>query len=98
MLNETGMLYCKPSETPIEANGKVKSKEKGVPIDRGRYQRLVGKLIYISHTRLDIAFAVSVVSQFMQDPYEEHLEAVYRILKYLKMTPEKGLYFRKNEE
>ena len=76
----------------------MKSKEKGVPIDRGRYQRLVGKLIYISHTRLDIAFAVSVVSQFMQDPYEEHLEAVYYILKYLKMTPEKGLYFRKNEE
>ena len=34
----------------------------------------------------------------MHDPYEEHLEAVYRILKYLKMTPGKGLYFRKNEE
>ena len=34
----------------------------------------------------------------MHDPYEEHLEVVYRILKYLKMTPGKGPYFRKNEE
>ncbi|KAL6326856.1 hypothetical protein AAG906_012131 [Vitis piasezkii] len=50
---------------------------KGTPVDIVRYQRLVGKLIYLSHSWLDIAFAVSVVSQFMHAPYEEHLEAVY---------------------
>ncbi|XP_024039345.1 uncharacterized protein LOC112097978 [Citrus clementina] len=36
-----------------------------------------------------------VVSQFMHSPYEGHLEAVYRILRYLKDTPGKGLYFKK---
>ena len=65
-------------------------------MDKGRYQRLVGKLIYLSHTRPDIGFSVSVVSQFMNRPTEEHMEAVYRILRYLKMTPGKGLYFSKN--
>ena len=52
-------------------------KGKGTPVDIVGYQRLVGKLIYLSHSWLDIAFAVSVVSQFMHAPYEDHLEAVY---------------------
>lgn len=59
---------------------------------------MVGKLIYLTHTRPDIAFSVSVVSQFMHSPEEEHLEAVYRILRYLKRTPGKGLLFKKGGE
>ena len=55
------------------------------------------KLIYLSHTRLDIAFAVSIISHFMHHPREEHLEAIYTILIYLKGTPRKGLLFRKTE-
>ncbi|RVX14584.1 Retrovirus-related Pol polyprotein from transposon TNT 1-94 [Vitis vinifera] len=70
---------------------------KKVHCRQGRYQRLVGRLIYLSHTRPDIGFAVSAVSQFMHSPTEEHMEAVYRILRYLKMTPGKGLFFRKTE-
>ena len=57
----------------------------------------MGKLIYISHTRPDIAFVVSVVSQYMHASCEEHLEAIYRILKYLKGSPGKGLFFKKGE-
>ena len=52
--------------------------------DRDSYQRLVGRLIYLSHTRPDIAFSVSMVSQFMHVPGPEHFEAVYRILRYLR--------------
>jgi len=98
LLKETGMSGCKPCDTPIEANSKLGEVKNGVPVDKGRYQRLVGRLIYLSHTRPDIAFAVSMVSQFMHSPYEEHLEAVYRILRYLKSTPGKGLFFKKNEK
>ncbi|RVW86427.1 Retrovirus-related Pol polyprotein from transposon TNT 1-94 [Vitis vinifera] len=58
LLDETGMLSCKPIETPIEQGGKGKSFDEE-SVDKGRYQRLVGKLIYLSHTRPDIAFAVS---------------------------------------
>ena len=65
--------------------------------DRGKYQRLVGKLIYLSHTRPNIAFVVGVVSQFMHVPRETHLEAVFRILGYLKSSPRKGLYFSKHD-
>ena len=98
LLAETGMLDCKPVETPIEMNHNLAISPNQVPTDKRRYQRLVGRLIYLSHTRPDIAYVVSVVSQFMHCPSEKHMDAVYRILKYLKMTPGKGLLFEKKGE
>lgn len=57
---------------------------------------MVGKLIYLSHTRPDITYAVNVVSQFMHDPRKPHMDAVERILRYLKSTPGKGILFSNN--
>ncbi|KAJ7954112.1 Retrovirus-related Pol polyprotein from transposon TNT 1-94 [Quillaja saponaria] len=96
LLEETGMLGCRPAHTPIEANHKLQSDD-GECVDRERYQRLVGKLLYLSHTRPDIAYAVSVVSQFMHDPHFAHLDAVHRILRYLKSAAGKGLLFEKHK-
>ena len=50
LLQATGMLGCKPSDTPMESNYKAWLMAKSPPTDKGRYQRLVGKLIYLSHT------------------------------------------------
>ena len=50
-------------------------------------------MIYLSHTRPDIIFGVSLVSQFMHSPNEEHMHAVRRILHYLKATLGKGILF-----
>ncbi|XP_022638433.1 uncharacterized protein LOC111241948 [Vigna radiata var. radiata] len=71
----------------------ARSKHDSASIDRGRYQRLVGKLIYLCHTRLDITYAVNVVSQFMHDPRKLHMDVVERILRYLKSAPSKGILF-----
>ncbi|RVW31427.1 Retrovirus-related Pol polyprotein from transposon RE1 [Vitis vinifera] len=95
LLIETDMLGCKPRNTPIKARNRMESDRK--PVDRERYQRLVGRLIYLSHTRPDIAFVVSVVSQYMHSPKESHLEAVYKILRYLKGSPGRGLFFKKSD-
>ncbi|XP_071727443.1 secreted RxLR effector protein 161-like [Rutidosis leptorrhynchoides] len=64
--------------------------------DKGRYQRLVGKLIYLAHTRPDIAHAVEVVSQFMHQTQVHHMEAVIRIIRYLKKTAGHGVVFKRN--
>ncbi|CAL9029011.1 unnamed protein product, partial [Prunus brigantina] len=96
LLNETGMLGCKPADTPIVQNHNLEILPDQVPTNKDRYQRLVGRLIYLSHTRPDIAYAVSVVSQFMHSPSEIHMEAVMRILQYLKSAPGKGLMFSKH--
>ena len=56
----------------------------------------MGKLIYLSHTRPDVVYAVSLVSQFMHNPSKDHIEAVVWILSYLKSSSGKGLVFRKH--
>ncbi|XP_059654930.1 uncharacterized mitochondrial protein AtMg00810-like [Cornus florida] len=96
LLTETGMLACKPAETPLGMNHKLGESVAQVPTDNGCYQQLVGRLIYLSHTRPNITYAVSVVSRFMHEPSEEHMNAVYRILKCLKNALGKGLLFSKN--
>lgn len=96
LLTEVGMLDCKPCDTPMAVNHKLTIVEGGPSTDKRQYQRLVGKLIYLSHTRPDIAYAVSVVSQFMHSPQEQHMDAVIRILRYLKSTPGRGIVFRNN--
>ena len=95
LLNETRMLEYKPADTPMDYTCKLGNLENSASIDKGRYQRLVGKLIYLSHTHLDIGFSMSMVSQFMNNPTEEHKTTVNKILRYLKMTPRKGLFFKK---
>lgn len=68
-----------------------------MPADKLRYQRLVEKLIYLSYTHPDIAYAVSVVSQFMHNSSKDHVGAVIRILCYLKSSPGKGFMSSKND-
>ena len=79
----------------MDPTNKVRMEEGSPPVDKGRNQGLVGKLIYLSHTRPDICFFVNMVSRFMSGPIEEHLGAIYRILQYLKNSPGKGLFFKK---
>ena len=97
LLKEIGLFGCKAVETPIEANLKLHPTKIENVIDRERFQKLVGKLIYLSHTRPDIAFVMSMVSQFMHSPGQEHFDIACRILRYLKGTPGKGLMFRKQD-
>ena len=95
LLKETGRTTCKPASTPIDPNMKLGSMEEDVTVDKGMYQKLVGRLIYLSHTRPDIV--VSLVSQFMHKPKEAHLHVLFRIIQYLKGTPGRGILFRENQ-
>lgn len=84
------------NNTPIDVNHKIGASTKYTIVNKESYQRLVGKLIYLSHTRPNIAFVVSVISQFMHAPYQKHTNTVVKILRYLKGTIGKGLLFTKN--
>ena len=98
MLVETGLLDCKPAETQMVPNHGLKIVDGANPTDRERYQRLVGKLIYLAHTRPDISYAVGVVSQFMHQPQEDHMNAVMRIVRYLKVTTSYGIFLEKKKD
>ena len=96
LLQETGMSGCQPVNTPIEEGLKLCVEPNQVSTNKGRYQRLVGRLMYLAHTRPDLAYALSVVSQYMHNPRKQHMNVVMRILRYLKNAPGKGILFTKN--
>lgn len=98
LLKETGMTTSKLVATPIEQNHRLGEALGGKAVDRKMYQRLVGKLIYLAHTRPGIAYSISVISQFMHEPKEVHFQATYRVIHYLKAHIGKGLLFTKNSD
>ena len=76
LLQETGMSACQPADTPVEEGLKLCVETNQVPVDKGRYQRLIRRLMYLAHTRPDLAYALSIVSQFMHNPGKQHMNAV----------------------
>ena len=90
------MLGCKPPNAPMDST-KIGVRTDNALVYRRRYQRLVRQLIYLSHTRPEIDFVVSAVSWFMSNPTEDHMEAVNRNLRYLKMNSSKGLSYKKSD-
>ena len=81
------MLDCKPVDTPMDPNIKLVPSQGELPRDPGRYRRLIGKLNYLTITQPGISFPMSVVSQFLQSPYDSHWNVVVRIFRYIKGTP-----------
>ena len=70
------MSGCQHVDTPIEEGLKLCVELNQVSIDKGRYQRLVRRLMYLAHTRPDLAYALSIVSQYMNNPREQHMNAI----------------------
>lgn len=87
ILEDTGMLGCRPSAFPMDQNLKLDKGEKEPEVEASQYQRLVGRLLYLQATRPDITYVVNVLSQFVADPRQSHMEAANRVLRYLKVTP-----------
>ena len=87
------MLDSKPVDTPMDPNVQLVPGQEESLGDPGRYRQLVGKLNYLTITRPDISFPVSVVNQFLQSPCDSHWDAVIRILRYIKNTPGQGMLY-----
>ena len=96
LLEETGLLGCKPATSPMESRPKFWDTDSPLLDDADRYRRLLGKLIYLTVTRPDIVYTVSVLSQFMQEPRQVHWEGALRVLAYIKHAPGRGLIYRRH--
>lgn len=93
LLNETGMLGCKPSSIPMEPNQKL-SKDDGEAFDDTKlYRRLIGKLIYLTITRPDLCFAVQKLAKYTAAPRVPHYQALLKVLRYIKGTVSQGIFF-----
>lgn len=86
-----GLSDAKPLTLPMDPNTKL-TPEIGTPLDDATpYQRLLGKLIYLTITRPDIAFPVHLLSQYMHSPTSTHMQAAKRLLRYLLHSPSQGI-------
>ena len=87
LISEAGLAGAQPVFTPLECNIKLTSvtyntsSDDPIFLDISRYQRMIGKLLYLTNTRPDIAFAVQNLSQFMQQPKHSHWNAALRVIK-----------------
>ena len=79
--------------TPLEINLKLCQNDGDLLSDPSIYRQLVGSLNYLTITRPDISFAVQQVSQFLQTPRQPHLAVVKRIIRYLKGTSGRWIFF-----
>ncbi|KAJ8759097.1 hypothetical protein K2173_004103 [Erythroxylum novogranatense] len=98
LLKKFGMLNCKPISTPMEPNAKLCAHDRKDTEDATMYRQLVGSLISLSLTRSDISFTVGMMSRYMQNPKKPHLDAVRRILRYVKNTLDYGLLYKKGKD
>ncbi|XP_040374630.1 secreted RxLR effector protein 161-like [Rosa chinensis] len=86
---------CNSVCTPTEVGLKLTKNGSGKKVNATLYKQIVGSLMYLTTTRPDIMFVVSMVSRYMEKPTEDHLLAVKRILRYLKGTVDFGIFYKK---
>ena len=87
------MEDCNPISTPIDCGAKISKEDEGKVVDPTLYRSLVGSLRYMTCTRLDILYAVGLVSRFMEEPKSMHWKAAKRILRYIRGTITDGLFY-----
>jgi len=88
------MELCKPTSVPMQVNLELTPDEENE--ERLPYPQLVGALLFLARlSRLDIAYAVSRLSRFMNSYGQVHWDAAKKILRYLKGTKELGLFYKR---
>ena len=95
ILKRFGMEGSNEVQNPIVPGSRISKDENGVKIDSVFYKKLVGSMMYLTATRPDIMFAVSLISRYMSTPTELHLMAAKRILRYLQGTAGFGILYAK---
>jgi hypothetical protein len=76
-------------------NGHLDLDTRGKSVDQKVYRSMIGSLLYLCASRLDIMLSLCICARFQADPKEVHLRAVKIILRYLVHTPKFGLWYPK---
>jgi hypothetical protein len=98
IVKRSDMTGCNPCHVPIEARLKLSKQSTQPPMDATVFQSIVGSLRYLVNTRSNLAFVVGYVSHFLEEPQEDHLTAVKKILRYVAGTCNWGLWFSRKKE
>lgn len=84
MFSDTWLLATKQVNFPMYFHSKLSRNDGDLLLDPTSYRRLISRLLYLTHTRPDIAFSVHYFSQFLASPRVPHMQVAHRILRYKK--------------
>ncbi|KAK9057120.1 hypothetical protein SSX86_024487 [Deinandra increscens subsp. villosa] len=96
VLTQFHMDGAKDVMTPLSISDPLVPMDSSPTVDATPYRRLVGSLQYLAFTRPDISFAINKLSQFMHASRQSHLQAIKRVLRYLKGSIHHGLFLRRH--
>jgi hypothetical protein len=87
------MEDSKAMTTPMSTTTALDADEEGEHVDQKEYRSMIGSLLYLTATRPDIQFSVCLCARFQASPRTSHRRAVKRIFRYLRHTPDFGLWY-----
>jgi hypothetical protein len=93
ILDRSSMTGCNLCHIPMEAHLKLSRQSTQPLVDATTYWSIIGSLRYLVNTRLDLAFVVGYMNHFLDEPREDHLATVKKILCYVTSTCNWGLWF-----
>jgi hypothetical protein len=92
-MKKFSMAELKPVSTPMSSTVLLGPDEDGETVDQRDCRSMIGSLQYLTVTRPDIQFAVGLFACFQASPRSSHRMIVQRIFRYLKDTPEFGIWY-----
>ena len=93
LLKKYNMEDSSSERTPSSTVVKLGASDFSVKVDVSSYRGMIGSLLYLTASRPDIMFATCLCARFQADPRDIHLVVVKRILRYLKGTPNLGIWY-----
>ncbi|XP_022866434.1 uncharacterized protein LOC111386213, partial [Olea europaea var. sylvestris] len=98
ILRDSKTIGSAPARIPLDQNTKLSKDEGELLKDPSLYRRLIGRLLYLTITRPDLAYSIQLLSQFMNNPRIPHLHAAHKVLRYIKRAPGQGLFYPTNSK
>jgi hypothetical protein len=93
LMKKFNMVKLKPVSTPMSSAASLVPDKDGEAVDQREYMSIIGFLLYLTATRSDIQFTVGLYARFQASPRSSHRTAVQRVFRYLKHTPEFGIWY-----
>ncbi|XP_071688556.1 uncharacterized mitochondrial protein AtMg00810-like [Rutidosis leptorrhynchoides] len=95
LIKKYGFRNCSTLKTPMSVSEKLSKDESRKSVCEKTYRGMIGSLLYLTASKLDIMFATCLCARYQADPKDSHYKAVKRIFRYLKGTPNLGLWYPK---
>ena len=96
LVKKFGLESASSVRTPMSPNVKLTVDLLGKSVDPSLYRSMIGSLLYLTASKLDISYSVGVCARYQANPKESHMTALKRIIKYVKTTAKFGVWYSKD--